>query len=151
MTKNLIQEVFAMIQDPPAEAAPERPRSRRRLRTAFDVRTERRRWLSYALLAGSLVLLVNAVVGDNGYLATLRARRDYDSLMSALTRLQNENERLRDEALRLKTDPATLEEAARRELGLVRPGETLVIIKDARPSGAPATDPGPGAAASTPR
>ena len=52
--------------------------------------------------------------------------------------MRAENARLQQEADRLKTDPAALEEAARRELGLIRPGETLVIIKDARPA-APAT------------
>ena len=39
---------------------------------------------SYALFAASLVLMVNAVVGDNGYLATLRASREYVSLLTAL-------------------------------------------------------------------
>lgn len=141
----------AMIQEPPAEAVPSRPRTRHPLRTAHELRRRRRRWLSYALFAGSLVLMVNAVVGENGYLATLRARREYDSLMAAVATLQNENHRLRDDVHRLKTDSAALEEAARRELGLIRPGETLVIIKDARPSSTPREGRDPSLAPTTPR
>ncbi len=127
-----------MIPDAPVEAALERPRSTRRLRPAYEVRSRRRRWLGFALFAASLVLMVNAVVGDNGYLATLRASREYVSLLTALDHVRAENTRLLQEVDRLNTDPAALEEAARRDLGLIRPGETLVIIKDARPA-APAT------------
>jgi cell division protein FtsB len=40
---------------------------------------------------------------------------------------------LREEARRLREDPAALEEAARRDLGLLRPGETLVVVRKADP------------------
>ena len=126
----------AMIQDPLGEGAAERPRSKRRFRSALDLRNRRRRWFGYALFAASLVLMVNAVVGDNGYLATLRASREYHRLMEALEAVRADNARLQQESDRLRSDPAALEEAARRDLGLIRPGETLVIIKDAQPAGA---------------
>jgi cell division protein FtsB len=109
-------------------------RARRRLHAPLEARTRRRRILAYGLFIFSLVLMVNAFVGDNGYLATLRAQREHEVLTQALAALQAENERLADETHRLKSDPAALEEAARRELGLMRPGETLVIVKDARPA-----------------
>ena len=140
-----------MLLDSPADPAPVRPHARRPIRTALEIRTRRRRWLSYGLFAFSFVLLVNAVVGENGYLATLRARQEYDSVTTALTRLQNENQRLREESDRLRTDLNALEEAARRELGLVRPGETLVIIKDAKPSDPRPDAPPRSALPSTPR
>ena len=110
------------------------PRARRRLHAPLEARSRRRRIFAYGLFIFSLVLMVNAFVGDNGYLATLRAQREHDVLTQALAALQAENERLADETQRLKSDPAALEEAARRELGLMRPGETLVIVKDARPA-----------------
>jgi cell division protein FtsB len=113
---------------PPAPAT-SRTRVRRRLRTAQELRQRRRRLLTYTLLAVSVVLMVNALVGENGYLATLRARSEYNTLVGALNRLQAENERLREEGRRLKEDPVALEEAARRDLGLIRPGETLVIVR----------------------
>ena len=37
---------------------------------------------------------------------------------------------LRDMARRLREDPAAIEEQARRELGLIKPGEVLFIVKD---------------------
>ena len=46
------------------------------------------------------------------------------------SRLRIDNARLRDEARRLREEPAAIEEVARRELGLIRPGETVFIIKD---------------------
>jgi cell division protein FtsB len=87
--------------------------------------------VTWALLVGSAILMVNALVGENGYLATVRARRDYEALLESAAKLRLENARLTDEIVGLKADPATLEDAARRQLGLARPGETLVIIRDA--------------------
>jgi cell division protein FtsB len=52
--------------------------------------------------------------------------------------VREENARLRDEARRLREDPRTIEEIARRELGLIKPGEKLFIIKDVTPDGKPA-------------
>jgi cell division protein FtsB len=123
------------VELPDDRPAPEpKARARRRLHAPGEARTRHRRILAYGLFVFSAVLMVNAFVGDNGYLATLRAQREYEALTEALATLQAENERLADETRRLKTDPAALEEAARRELGLIRPGETLVIVKDARPA-----------------
>ena len=77
-----------------------------------------------------MLLMVHAVVGENGYLAGLRAQREYDSVMAQLVKLRLENQQLKEQARRLKEDPTAIEDAARRDLGLVRPGETLVIVKD---------------------
>lgn len=77
--------------------------------------------------------MVHALVGENGYLATLRARREYDAVQAEVLRLQTENRELREQARRLKDDPAAVEDAARRELGLIRPGETLVIVRNSDP------------------
>jgi len=120
------------------ETGPVRPRSRqRRLRTANDLRQRRRRMVSYLLLAGSFVLMVNALVGENGYLANLRARREHQELEETLNRLRRENQQYLEQVQQLKGDPGTLEETARRVLGFVRPGETMVIIRDARQAPVP--------------
>lgn len=116
------------------EAPRSRPRVRRELHNIPDARQRRRRWLTYALFVGCCVLLVNALVGENGYLATLRVRKEHASVLASLTRVRLENQQLREDARRIREDPAAMEEAARRELGFIRPGETLVIIRDARPS-----------------
>ncbi|MGH9219038.1 MAG: FtsB family cell division protein, partial [Vicinamibacterales bacterium] len=48
----------------------------------------------------------------------------------SLERARAENAQLREAARRLREDPAAIEEAARRELGLIKPGEVLFIVKD---------------------
>ena len=64
----------------------------------------------------------------------IRARRQYDELSATISHQRMDNARLRDEARRLSEDPSTIEEIARRELGLIRPGERVFIIKDLPPA-----------------
>jgi cell division protein FtsB len=79
------------------------------------------------------VLVVDALVGDQGLVATFRARKQYDDLAADLAKVRSENAALREEARRLREDPAAIEEIARRELGLMSPGEKLFIIRDVDP------------------
>jgi len=76
------------------------------------------------------VVVTDALVGDQGLLATLRARRQYDQLAADIAHQRAENARLREEARRLRDDPAAIEDVARRELGLIKPGEKVFIVKD---------------------
>lgn len=122
-----------MAADPssPADRAPARtPRVRRRLRTAAEVQQRRRRLLAYGLLFVSATLMANAVIGENGYLASIRAQREYDRVQADLARVRAENEALRDEKRLILEDDSALEDAARRELGLIRPGEKVVIVRE---------------------
>jgi cell division protein FtsB len=123
-----------MTPDPvstPARAAA--PRARRRLETVREQRDLRRRLWTWGLTIGMVVLLVNAVVGENGYLATLRASQEKAVEEAAVARLRMANAALQDETRRITDDPAALEEAARRALGLMREGETMIVIRDAAP------------------
>lgn len=81
------------------------------------------------LLFLAALLAVDAVFGDKGLLALRQARRQHDQVVSALMRTRQENARLREEVQRLY-EPAAIEEIARRELGLIKPGETLFIVTD---------------------
>jgi cell division protein FtsB len=119
-----------MSDDAITPPAPPTPRSRRPLRTAQERRIQRRRWVTYGVFGVSCVLMVNALVGDTGYLATLRAQRDHDALIASLVQIRQENQDLRERARLLREDPAALEDAARRELGFTRPGEVLVIVTE---------------------
>lgn len=112
-----------------------RPRARRNLYNIPDARQRRRRWVTYGLFMGSCALVVNALIGENGYLASLRGRQEHAELVSSLTKLRYENRHLQDDIRRIQEQPAAaMEEAARRELGFIKPGEMLVIIRDARPA-----------------
>jgi cell division protein FtsB len=96
-----------------------------------------RAW-SYVLLFLICLVMVDGLVGERGLIAKIRAERQYRELSQALAAAREENARLREEARRLREDPATIEEIARRELGLIRPGERLFIVKDVPPASPPA-------------
>jgi cell division protein FtsB len=81
-----------------------------------------------------VVLLADALVGERGLVATTRARRVSGDLADKVERLRVENRRLREAAGRLREDPTTIESLAREELGLIRPGEVLVVVKDRKPA-----------------
>jgi cell division protein FtsB len=93
-----------------------------------------RRIVHWLLLFIGSVIVVDGLVGDRGLLAMMRARRQYDELSATIARQRADNARLRDEARRLTEDPKAIEEIARRELGLIRPGERVFIIKDVPPA-----------------
>ena len=113
-----------------AEAAP----ARRKARAAAPAvpQAKRRRTLQMLLVFVTLVLVINALVGERGLMETLRARRQHQELVGSIERLRAENARLREEVRLLNSDPGTIEALARQELGLIKPGEMLFIIKDAR-------------------
>ena len=89
-----------------------------------------RRLLRHALVFITAVIVIDAIAGEKGLLALLEARREYSVLERSLERARAENAELRDLARRLREDPAAIEEQARRELGLIKPGEVLFIVKD---------------------
>ena len=80
------------------------------------------------------IIVVDGLVGERGLLAMLRARHDYDQLAASIARQRTDNARLREQARRLREDPGAIEEIARRELGLIRPGERVFIVKDVPPT-----------------
>lgn len=91
----------------------------------------RRKRIDLALTFVAVILLVNAIVGDRGLLETWRARRQYSTLVQGISSMRGENRALRDQARRLREDPATIESIARQDLGLIRPGEILVVVRTA--------------------
>jgi cell division protein FtsB len=92
----------------------------------------RRKGLQLLLVFVTLVLVIDGLVGEKGLLETVRARRHHRELSASIERLRAENAELREQARRLREDPSTIESLARKELGLIRPGELLFIVKDAR-------------------
>jgi cell division protein FtsB len=94
------------------------------------MRRKGRRTVQYVLVFVGCVLVLDALVGDKGLLEMLKKRQEYRALEQSLTDIRNDNTRLREEGRRLQEDPATIEDLARRELGLIKPGEKLFIVKD---------------------
>ena len=100
-------------------------------------RRRRSRVVRYLVMAVGCILIVDALVGDRGLLAMLKARQQYRALETSLAGSKAENAQLREQARELREDSDAIEEIARRELGLIRPGEKLFIIKDVTPSSGP--------------
>jgi cell division protein FtsB len=92
-----------------------------------------RRLVRYVLGFITVVLVIDAIAGDNGLLTLLEARRDSLATSRSLEQARQDNERRREEARRLREDPSAIEELARRDLGLIKPGEKLFIIRDVPP------------------
>ena len=92
-----------------------------------------RRPQGHRLLLGTAVLLANAIIGNSGLFATARANREQAQLQEALDTLRSENRRLHRHVEALTSERHLLEDVARRELGMIRPGERLFVGRS-RPS-----------------
>ena len=93
-----------------------------------------RRAVQYVLVFVGCVLVMDALVGEKGLLEMLKKRQEYRTLEQSLADVRADNARLREEARRLQEDPSAIEDLARRELGLIKPGEKLFILKDVPPT-----------------
>ena len=89
-----------------------------------------RRLAKVLLVLTTAVLLANAIAGERGLVRTIRVRRERQQLAESVAQLQRENRQLALQSDRLRHDPSAIEELARRELNLIRPGEQLFIITD---------------------
>lgn len=145
--------------DPEAKPAPRKvargvePLRRKRVQPEPIIVSPRgRRILNVVLGFATVVVMVDALVGEKGLLARLRAGDEFRKEFAALEGLRNKNAELREQAASLRDDPAASEAIAREELGLVRDDEVLFIVRDAKPAReiAPASaEPGAPAAAKT--
>jgi cell division protein FtsB len=95
------------------------------------------RLIQIGLALAALTLVVESLFGSSGLSAMMQARREYGVLANDLDRVRAENQRLQAEARRLREDPTAIEEAARRELGYMAPGEKVFILHDAKAAPVP--------------
>lgn len=98
------------------------------------LRRRSRRAVQYLLVFVGCALVLDALVGEKGLLEMLKKRQEYRALEQSLADVRAENARLREEARRLREDASAIEDLARRELGLIKPGEKLFILKDVPPT-----------------
>jgi len=95
------------------------------------------RVLSVVLLLAIATVTASALVGEHAipHLIGLRAERE-DLGRTAFTLLE-QNARLREELARLKKDDLYLEQLARQQLGLVKPGDVVYRFRRATRDGRP--------------
>lgn len=88
----------------------------------------RRRWVSWALVA-ALGLTIISVSDADGFRRYFRLRRDMAALEERNRALQETNGALVKEISGLRSDPRAMEQAAREELGFVKPGELVINLE----------------------
>lgn len=76
-------------------------------------------------IAGGLLLLYGPA-----FLRWAELNARHDQLALEVASLQRENQRLYEETRRLREDLSYAEQVARRDLGLVRPGEKMVRFQE---------------------
>lgn len=81
------------------------------------------------LLFATCALVANALFGESGLIAIRIAGHQQDQLAERIADLRSENDALRERARRLREDLTFIEEIARRDFGLIRPGERVFILR----------------------
>ena len=97
-------------------------------------RRPRRRVIQSVLVTIGCVILGDALIGERGLVAMRRARQENESRVAALAAARAEHERLTEMVRLLKNDSSTIEDIARRDLGLIKPGEKVFTIRDVPPA-----------------
>ena len=77
-----------------------------------------------------IALVVGALFGDGGILQLWQERAETQALELEIQRLRVKNSQLAEEIHALRSNPQAIERLAREELGLVRPGETVFLIRE---------------------
>jgi len=73
-----------------------------------------------------LLALVLVVYGSSGLPRVWQMKRDVEALEREIATLRGETRELARTVDQLRSDPETIERIAREDLGLVRPGETVL-------------------------
>ena len=85
-------------------------------------------WLLRLMILLTMVVLVDSLFGERGLPARGRVKAEMTQAIGDLESLKDENAGLREQIRRLQSDPGAIESVAREELGLMRPGELVVLI-----------------------
>jgi cell division protein FtsB len=95
-------------------------------------RKRKYRWMALAAFT-LLSFLVNEVVGQNGYVARREQTLQIQELTHEIDLMKQENRYLSERIQSLRSDPGAIEEMAREQLHLGKPGEVVVTLSP-RPS-----------------
>ena len=121
--------------EPMRKSSPVKPR---RAAGADAVSAVRRRMVRTGLVLVLVIAIVDGVFGERGLLANIEARQRIATEQAAINEMSATNDAMTDDIRRLREDPAAVEELARDELGLIKDGELLIIMRDT-PSVSPST------------
>jgi cell division protein FtsL len=117
------------------------------IRFGAQMREFLHRNMNWFLVGGFALLLLQDIFGTHGVLAMRRTQLQAKEVQQEIERLNKENRKLQSRVEHLKSDPAAIEEIARGEMHLKRPGELVFPIQ---PKANPSTNPQPADASKKP-
>jgi len=88
----------------------------------------RKKVVTIGIVCLFLITIFTVIFGKKGVMDIHQAKKELAGLEAELSRLQSEKNRLMKEIERLEKDPRAVEKQAREKLGLVAPGEKVIII-----------------------
>lgn len=94
-----------------------------------QMRSFLRRNLTWFLVAGLTLLVLQDIFGTHGVVAMRRSQEQAADIQKEIDHLNEENQRLQEHVRALKSDPAEIERVAREDMGLARPGEYIFRIQ----------------------
>jgi cell division protein FtsB len=90
----------------------------------------RKKILLIAFACLLVIMIVTALFGKKGVMELRRSRRVLAEQTERIRALEAEKTRLEAEVQRLDRDPRAVERSAREKLGLIEPGEKVVVVPD---------------------
>jgi cell division protein FtsB len=90
----------------------------------------RKKILLIAFACLLVIMIVTALFGKKGVMELRRSRRVLAERAERIRVLEAEKIRLEAEVRRLERDPRAVERSAREKLGLIQPGEKVVVVPD---------------------
>lgn len=91
----------------------------------------------FFLILVCLALVVHEIFGQNGILALRHQRRELEALQQKIQQLQQENEQLARQIKALRSDPKAIEQLAREQMRMARPGEIIYTLPEKDPQKPP--------------
>jgi cell division protein FtsL len=79
-------------------------------------------------ILGFLLLLLQDVFGTHGVVAMRRSQQEAAQIGKEIKQLDDENKQLDQRVKELKSDPHAIEEIARKDVGLARPGDIIFKV-----------------------
>jgi cell division protein FtsB len=92
-----------------------------------------KRYAQPVLFLVLVLLCIHDIFGDHGFIAMGRTRKEIEQMRGDIARLNDENRALASQVTALKSDPRMIEQIARDEMGLARPGEVIFKVPSDSP------------------
>jgi cell division protein FtsB len=103
------------------------PLQRNLKRNSKWIQFGRNNWKSFLVVALT-ILFVQDVFGTHGVLAMRRSQKEAIQMRQQISRLTDENCQLAERVQDLKSDPGTIEQIAREQMGLAKQGDYIFKV-----------------------